>query len=114
MLRCAHPLAEQRRSDANQCGAFLDRSLEIARHPHRQRVDREAAGARGVEQFAQTPELSPLTLDVGGFFGDAHEPAPDESRQSGHRTRELERVSRSDAALARFAANVHLYANVQW
>src|SRR5258706_1591491 len=107
-------LPEYRRAYAHQRRSFGDRGLQVRRHAHRQRVEREALVA--VESVAQPRELGEaLALQplVRRRLRHGHQAAQLEPAQRGHVPRERRQAPGRYAAFARFTRNVHLYAPLQ-
>lgn len=105
--------AEDRGADTHDCRAFGDRGLEIVRHAHRQRIEREPARAQLLEERMQRAMRRAFRFGVGFGFGNRHQAAQPQRGQRGDRAREPGRIRRRDAALRRLAADVHLHADVQ-
>src|SRR5215468_3818450 len=105
--------AEQRRSEAHDGGSLEDRRLEVPAHAHGERVEAQARGIELLAERAQPCEPAALPDGLALLRGQAHEPAQREAGERGDRARELRKLVRRDAALARLAREVHLQAHVE-
>src|SRR5688572_18433866 len=107
------PGSEYRRADSHDRGALGDRSLEVAAHTHRQRIERMAPPVEIEQQFAQSPEWRALRGLVGRGFGHAHQTAKLESRHRAHGFRERRQRVGIDAGLSRLVAEPHLQQDLE-
>ena len=113
LTRASPRAPEQRAADADHRGAFLDRDLEVAAHPHRQLVERHAGNARCAAPAARPAAryAARTRRRVRGQRPHRHEPA--QARAAARRgagAPPASRAPRSGATpcLARLAADVHL------
>ena len=106
---------EDRGADAHQRRAFGDRGLEVGRHPHRQRVDRQARGpARRRSSRRRIRNWRAPRRHRRRRLGDAHEAAQPQAAAARRRAVASATASSGrDAALRRFAADVDLHADVE-
>ena len=109
------PRAEHRRADAHHRRAFGDRRLEVVRHPHRQRVERQPGRASGHRSNARRiRNCAASRRQHRRRLGNPHEAAQLQPRQR-RPPRAPARAASSggDAALRRLAADVDLHAHVE-
>src|SRR5688572_9917555 len=100
-------------ADAHQRRALRDRRLEIVRHAHGKHIERIAAGDQLFLQLAHLREAPSLQGGVGSRLRNRHQAAQPEARQARHRRGERLDLRRGSPALARLAADVHLYADLE-
>ena len=86
------PRAEDRRADAHHRRALGDRRLEVGRHAHRQRVDREPAARQRVGAIAPARGTARAAARRRGRLGDAHQAAQPQPRQRRRPPRQRQRA----------------------
>jgi hypothetical protein len=114
-LRCvmSHPGSEQGGANAYVRGTFVDCTLEVAAHAHRQHVQRQAVGAQRLEQPAELREMASLHCNVVAFRRDAHQAAEAQAGEPDDGVRQDGQVGRSHSALGVLVAKLDLQADLQ-